>query len=299
MTDENVTTNAAAQRANAAAVAAPKAKTVADNMDSRRVFNSTEDALNYLNLCSESFSDFTDIPLASVGLIIDDDGVTFDPEIYTDSMRVMVSTLRSQKGAEATGGIKAIVVAPIPTLDAMLGDDSGKSWLLKIIDKEFNHVAVRALRDASDVSTVVDQMPSTRDAYISSSREGASGIIESYNELFKDLNRILSAKVNVWAKARLTKNELKRALESKGYAAEYYPALENRKSGSLFVAALDLAVSAAKLKGFDPTIFERWAETRDGKAFTSDEDEDAVDLGDLGDLLSEAKDSAPAEDAAA
>lgn len=278
------------------AAPAAKAKTVADDMDSRRVFANIDEATAYLNRCAEEFSDFGDITLAGAG--IDSEG-NFDPEVYNDSMRVMVSTLRTQGKNGQPGGIKAVVVAPIPTLDSILADGSGKTWLMKILDKEFNHVAVRALREASDVSTVVDQMPTTRDAYISSSREGASGIIETYNELFKELNRIFSAKVPAWAKARLTKNELKRSLESAGYAAEYYPALENRKNGSLFVAALTLGQNAAKMKGLDATIFDRWLETRDGKAFTADDTEEELDMGALGEMLSDSTSETSEEEAPA
>jgi hypothetical protein len=71
---------------------------------------------------------------------------------------------------------------------------------------------------------------------------------------------------------------LKKALESKGYAAEFYPTLEDYKGQSLFDAALDIGINAARRKGLDPTIFERWKATRATKAFTADEDEDEEEL---------------------
>src|SRR6478609_5752268 len=252
-----------------------KAKTVADDMASRRVFANVDSALPYLTKLSEELSDFGDIPVAFAGG--DSDG-NFDPAIYTDSMRVMVAKLSKSKE-----GVKAIVIAPVPTLESLLATDAGKAWAINILDKEFNHVAVRALREAEDISTVVDQMPTTLEAYISSAREGGAGIMESFNELYKALNATLAAKVPVWAKARFNKQELKKSFESKGYADEYYPSVENRGEGkdSLFVTALQLAIKTATSKGLDPTIFQGWLETRNGKTLAAAEAEDDFDVDSL------------------
>lgn len=252
--------------------AAEKAKTVADDMDARRIFDSVDKATEYLNACSSMFSDFADTPLAAPGLTESGD---FDPEIYTDGVQIMVGTLRKAKE-----GVKCIYIAPIPTLDALLADTAGTDWVQRIIHKELSHVAVRALREAEDISTVVDQMPTTRDAYISSARDGGGGIMEAFNELYKSVSATMASKVAVWGKFKLTKQELKRAFESKGYAEEFYPALQNRGEGkpSLFVVALQLAKMAAAKKGLDATIFQRWEDTRDAKAFNASESEDDFDL---------------------
>lgn len=254
-----------------AATAAPK--TVANDMDSRRVFDDVESAANYLNHCNETYSDFGSIPFVGTG--IDSETGEFDPAIYTKDMRIMVATL-SKKG----GGVKAIVVAPIPTLDAVLADDAAREWLVsKVLDKEFNHVAVRGLREAEDVSTVADTIPTTLAGYYSGARE-SSGIMESFNELYKVLNETMAKKAQVWAKARLTKADLRKSFESKGYAEEYYAYLENRGEGkpSLFVVALQVAKQVATMRGLDPTIFDRWLETRDAKKFTGQEQEETEDF---------------------
>lgn len=279
--------------ASAKPASAPAVKTVADDMDSRRIFDTPAEATAYLKLMGETLSDFSTQEFAAVG--INAEGV-FDPAIYTDSMQVMVSTLRKAKG-----GIKAIVVCPIPSLTSLTADSVGTSWVERIIQKELNHVAVRSLREAEDISTVVDQMPTTRDAYISSARGEGGGIMETFNELYKAINSTLAAKAPVWAKARLPKNELKKAMQSKGYATEYFPALENRgeTKPSLFVVALQLGIAGAKKKGLDATIFERWTETRDAQAFTaSDDDNDDLDIGSLTDSLM-TEEAKPAEAATA
>lgn len=271
-----------------ATAATATAKTVQDDMPSRRIFTDTTSAAAYLNMAANTYSDFASIPLAAQG--IDENG-DFDPAVYTDQMVPMVATL-----TKAKAGMKAIVIVPVPTLDYLLSDAPGREWVEKIIQKELNHVAVRQLRVAEDVSTVADQMPTTRDAYISSSRDGGAGIMESFNELYKQINNTMS-KIPTWARAKLTKGELKKVFESKGYADEFFTALENHpKMGSLFVVALNMASNAATKKGLDPTIFDRWLATRDAKVFvpgTTEEDED-FDLESLTDSML----AAPAEEPA-
>jgi hypothetical protein len=269
-----------------------KAKTVADDMTARRIFPSLEEATQYLNASADTFkADWESYPIAAPGM--DADG-NFDEKIYSD-VDVMVSVLRNARK------VKAIVVAPIPRVDALLESEEGRKWVEKILHKELNHVAVRHLRDAEDVSTVVDQMPTTLDGYITSGREGGGGILESYDELYKQINATLGAKLPVWSKARFTKGELRKALESKGYAAEYYPAVEDYKGKSLFETALELGIAAAKRKGLEPTIFERWRDTRNSKTFEAgEEDEGEFDLDALTDALveSEKDEEAPAKDEA-
>lgn len=284
-----------------AAAAAPKPLTVAEDMDARRIFPNVAEAAAYLAASAERFTDFGDIPLAMPGLVKDEEGNVkvdeesgqpeTDPAVYSDSVDVMVALLRKQKG-----GVKAIVVAPIPKVSVLQESESGNAWVQKILHKELNHVAVRHLRDAEDVLSFVDQMPTTIEGYISSER-GVGGIMETFDALYKGIDAALSTKLPVWAKARFIKSELKKALESKGYASEFYPALEDYKGQSLFEAALDIGVNAAKRKGLDPTIFERWKSTRNAKTYTpgDDEDEEELNLDSLTDALLEAeKPAAPA-----
>jgi len=282
---ENTTTATPATQAPAAPA---KPKTIQDDMPARRVFPNPEEAAAYLNNWT-SAPDFESIPIASPG--VNQETGEFDPTIYSDSMNVMVSTLKNK------GKVKAIVVAPVPKVDVLLGSDAGKQWVEKILNKELNHVAVRHLRDAEDVESFIGEMPTTIDGYISSDR-GSAGIMESFNELYKAVDQALAAKVTAWAKARFTKGELKKALESKGYALEFYPTIEDYKGQSLFEKALDTAIVAAKRKGMDPTIFERWKATRNAKTYDASEDEeDDLDLDDLlADTLGESagSESAPA-----
>lgn len=283
-----------------------KPKTVADDMPGRRIFPNAEEAAAYLTNQGETLSDFGKMTLAAPG--VDSEG-TFDPAIYTDEMDVMVSKLNKQKG-----GVKAIVIAPIPKLHVLLGmtaEDYAatpadrRAWIEKILHKEMSHVSVRHLRDAEDVSTVIDQMPTTITGYLESGRDSGGGIMAAFDDLYKQVNGTLAAKLPIWAKARLIKSDLRKAMESAGYAREFFAALEDYKGQSLFVAAIKLGIGAAKRKGLDPTIFERWMESRNAKEYKPGEtDDDELDLDDIDGLTdallaNDAEAEAPAADAEA
>lgn len=284
--------------ANESTTKQAKALTVAGDMSSREVFATLADAQQYLEASSNRFTDWADQILVAPALLTDEEGnaTGFDPEVYdSGEMEVMVATLKNKGSDKGASTLKAVVVAPIPTLATLLGTDAGTAFVTEIVRKELNHRAVRALRVVEDVTTVADQIPYTVDGYISSSRE-SSGILESYNELYKTINATLGQARPIWAKMKLNKTELRKALESRAYALEYYVALEDGRDGSLFEAALKLGINAAKRSGIDPTIFERWLNSRNEKALQiEDEDEDELDLDALTESMLAEPEAAPAE----
>ncbi len=152
------------------------------------------------------------------------------------------------------------------------------------MEKEFNHVAVRNLRKAEDndaMADAVDSMPKSLDDYITSNREG-SGLLQAYEELWRPIKNNMAKLSKPWKLAGLSKKELRRALESKAYAEEYYPTLEQFKNGSLFVLALQGMIAQARKAGFDPTILERWLANRDEKKIdVTEEEDDEISLEDL------------------
>lgn len=268
----NATTQPAAKPA--------KVLTVTEDMPQRSTFDTLEAAGAFLNRQATELSDFAKTTFATRGM--DAEG-NFDPEVYTDDMRVLVAVLKNRppKGSNLPSTVKAIVITPVPTLDSVLADPEGKAWLMDIMDKELNHVAVRKLREADDIETVLDQMPTTLKGYVNSGRE-SGGIMESFNNSFKAIIDALAKKAPAWAKARLTKQELKKALESAPYAAEYYPLLETRgEKKSLFVMAAEFGVQMCITEGWNPAIYQRWLETRDAKEVTIEEEDEDFDLDDL------------------
>ena len=289
---------------------APKVLTVIDDMDNRRLFDSTEDAAVYIEKCQTDFVDFNSYPVAAVGLTEDGD---FDPEVYTDAMRIAISVLTQRGEGAGSSTVKAIVIYPSPKLEAVLESASGRDWLTGIMEKELNHVAVRQLRkaeNADEIADAIQTMPTTLDAYTTSGRESTGGILQSYNDLWQLIKKAIGAKSTPFRLANLSKKELRKGMESSAYALSIYPKLEDRqnKKGeneSLFEVAANYGLVLAKTKGLDPTIFERMITQRDEKIIeASDEDEDGeFDLEAMAAALvkEEAKESdaeAPADEAA-
>lgn len=268
-----------------------KPQTVIDDMAQRRMFDSTDAAAAYIAKCQEDFADFASYPVAAAGLTDEGD---FDPDVYTDEMRVGVYVLTKRGDGPNSTTVHCIVIAPAPKVTAFLGlpDDTvfgnaaGLEWLTGIVDKEINHVTVRQLRkaeNAQEIAEAVESMPTTLADFITSGRESTSGILETYNTLWQIIKKGMGAKSKPFALANLSKKELRKAMESASYAATVYPQLETRtnKKGepeSLFVLAATFGLMLAKQESLDPTIFDRMLSQRDEKEIEVADDEAEFDL---------------------
>lgn len=287
----------------AAPTSEAKPKTVAEDMPARSMFATPADAAAALNRYSQELSDFGNgHAIIARGITTgENDELNFDPAVYTPDMRVMLATL-TQRQEKGPSKVTAIVITPAPTLDAILAADGGRDWLQKIADKELNHVAVRPLRNPKEgesLDELSEKMPLTVAEYITSSRESSGGALETFNELARGVIDAIAKKSKPWAKARLTKPELKAAMASRAYASEYYPVLEDRGEGkeSLFVMAMNFGKTVAAAKGLDPAIFDRWLSSRDQATLATKADED--ENGDDFDLEALTFDDSKTEKAAA
>lgn len=248
-------------------------KTVAEGMAQRRIFDSLASAIPYLQNCANDFSDFAETTLIVKG---GDENGDIDPALYENGMVPMVTVLKNR--GDGGSKVKAVIVTPVPTLDALLATPEGRAWVQDKIDTQLNHVAVAKLRDAEDVEAVADQIPLTVEAFITSNR-GAGGVMETFNELAKALSAAFGKKFPAWEKQRILKNDLKKACESRAYALQFFPTLEDRGEGkeSLFVMFCQLGINTAKKQGKDPAIFDRWLNTRNAKTFELEEEEVTLD----------------------
>ena len=299
------------EETNVKAAEESKAKTVIDDMDQRRLFDSTDEATAYIQKCQEEFSDFGSYPVAAVGLTEDGD---FDPEVYTDDMRVCVSVLTKRGDGPNSTTVHCLVIFPAPKLSAIIGlpegveleNAAGTDWLVGIVEKELNHVAVRQLRkaeNAQEIAEAVESMPTTVADYITSGRESTSGILETFNQLWQVIKKGMGQKSKPFALANLSKKELRKAMESASYAATVYPQLETRqnKKGepeSLFVLAATFGQMLAKQESLDTTIFDRMLSQRDEKEIDVAEDEEEFDLEAMAASLAKKSDESNAEAAA-
>lgn len=262
-------------------------KTVAD-IDSRKVFPTVEAALAYIGEIGE-YVGFGDLQQAIVGAVADDDGnVTLDPAIYDDSMEVAVAIV-SEKVLGAKMKPIALAVYPTPSTDAVLATDEGFAWVAKLVEKEANLVAMRALRKSDNIEESAAAMPTTIASYITPSREAATGILATYEAVWKDLKALMAKKSRAWSIANFSKKELRRSLESASYAAGTYPKVE--KGGgesSLFVFAANLGKLLAAKAELDPAFFDNaLAKREEHQINIEDEDGELT----LDDLLAEAEEA--------
>ena len=299
MTDTNTTAATTATES--------KAKTVLDDMASRRIFDNVESATAYITKCQTDFADFNGYPVAAVGFTEDGD---FDPEVYTDDMRIAVSVLTQRGEGPNSSTVKAIVIYPTPKLEAILGTEAGTGWLTAIMEKELNHVAVRNLRKAGTpgneeltIEDAVESMPTSIADFITSNRETSGGILEVYNTLWQLIKKALGKKFKAFALANLSKKELRKGIESASYASAIYPQLEDRtnKAGekaSFFEIAANFGILLAKEQGLDPAFFEKALANRNEKTIEVSDDEDDFDMEAMAAELSKKADE-PTEPAAA
>lgn len=256
------------------------AKTVAD-IDSRKTFTSVDDALAYIGEIGE-YVGFGDLQQAIVGAVADEEGnVTLDPAIYDESMEVAVAIV-SEKVAGAKMKPIALAVYPTPAADAVLASDEGKAWVAKLIEKESNLVAMRALRKSDNIEESASAMPTTIASYITPSREAATGILATYEAVWKDVKALMAKKSRAWAIANFSKKELRRAIESASYASGTYPKVE--KGGgesSLFVFAAGLGKLLATKAGLDPAFFDNAIAKRNEHVINIDDEDGELTLDDL------------------
>lgn len=250
-----------------------KRKSTFDALPARTILLGSAAVAQFLQASAERYTDFNDTDQTII-YPRDSDG-DFNPAPFdTDGYESMVATLKNRGSTT----LSAIVVAAIPGLDLLLESEAGKAFVAEVVRKELNHRAVRQLRVAENPATVADQIPFSVESFISSSR-GDAGIVEAFNELYKHINDTLANGSPAWKRRKpmLTKSALRSALESKAFALDVFPELEESGvNGSLFVMALRLGSMTAEKKGLDPTIFTRWMETRDAATIDVTEEEEAT-----------------------
>lgn len=282
-----------------------KVKTVKDNMTARRIFSTVEDATAYIETCQRDLVDFASTPVVTVGFTDEGD---FDPAIYNESMDIGIVKLTERGEGAGSSTVKMIVIYPSPKVHAILGlpldfeiDPEAKpgfDWLEGVIQKELNHVAVRNLRKAEgpeEIREVLEKVPTSIADYITSQRESSSGILETYNQTWQLIKKMMGKRSKQFAIANLSKKELKKSMESASYAAMMYPVLEARKNKagedeSYFQIAATFGVKIAKKEGLDPAIFEKMLETRNEVQIGLVEDEEEFDYDQMLEELEEDED---------
>lgn len=307
-------TTAAAATAEAPATATKKKGM--DSVPQRRLFDSLEAGYTALMAMLDEIEGAPDLPLIIAGKSIDPTNgeATIDPTVY-DGQRTMLAILNEKvmKPKNATAkdddagsyGFKprAIVLTPVPTLDAILADDTGKKWLNAIIETQLNNTAFRKLRKPGAIlADGQSLLPLTLADFVTSETSGSnSGMTASFNELFADVNKSLETLSLTFKNGKPGKKAvLQNALESAAFARAMFPALEQptkKFPAGLLVTWLQLAEGLAVQRGLDPAVFQHWLATRNEAAAQLDEDEAEEEL-DLSAVLAGLAKPAAAEPAA-
>lgn len=270
-----------------------KTKTVRDDMPAKRYFDNVELAAAALKSDLGIYSDIGELPVVSpvdakrnaAGLGLDESGnFVFDAELFPADMRVMISTLSTRVDGDKSK-IKGIVVAPVPSFEAILADETGKAWLEKIVGTELQRIAVAGLRDrkvngvqeTTDIQSieVLDSMPKTLADFVTSNRGGSSTLLQAFEDNWKSIKAALAQLSPAWKRANLSKREFKFGMSSKAYAYQYYPTIEENKAGSLFVMAIQAFSIEAGKTGADTSIFDQWLANRENNVIDIDAEEDA------------------------
>jgi hypothetical protein len=264
--------------------------------DHRKVCDSIGDAFAALRsiYATEGFpADFPTVA-ARVGLV-DVSGEDAIPpladwpaEYQADGVSICVTFvgvrgLKGEDGKEANGA-RGFAIYPLHPVDAILGDDSGVSWVNKVVEKEASHVALRQLRNVNIAlgtdafAAAAMEMPVSVSDYVEeSTRESLD--TSAFDGLWKSFRTMLSQSP---ATAALVtqhpgKGEVVKALRSKAFAQAEYETLESMGVftfiGTTMVGIIEHMKAQAVERGedfeLDASEIQGWLATRDTKVFAS------------------------------
>lgn len=192
-----------------------------DKLASRTVFDSLEKAV-------AAFTAATAVDPAVPFFRADDEAF--------DGMNAAVSVIGIRDKSQKADGIKAIVLFPIPSLDAFLESEKGREWLDKISDKEASHVSFRGLRNAETLEELANEfaaMPSSVEDIVTQHTRSGGLDTDTFDAVWSPLRALLKKQMAALYSAMPNqKAEVLRAIRSSKAAAQISNDLESR---NLFV----------------------------------------------------------------
>lgn len=231
-----------------------------DDFPSRVVFKAGENALAsaYEHIqkvrATEGF-EALNLPMIVHGT--DEEG-NIDSSLY-DGQDIYVIMLRN-KGA----GYRALVCQPAPTLTALIESEEARSWVEDLLETQVAHKMVRTLRAKSgDTASAITQadiaeIPHTIADYVATQRRG--GAVAFWNKHAKSIIDAVGARVNAFKAARISKDLLRQALQSKAFAEAIYPPFEE---AGLFEKIGRTLIQVGTKEGSDVSTIEAWLENRE------------------------------------
>lgn len=277
-----------------------KVTSIKKAMPSRKVYATIADAVTALQKAGLStrdpvpagspegteMPDFFGLPIGVVGQ--DTTTGEVDSAVY-EGMNAVLGYVAA-KGDEAKGresGIKAIVIYPIPTLDAFIADAKGKEWLAKVMEKEVGLVVYRNFRDNATIDEFnagVAKTPKGIDELVAEHTRGGAGLdTDAFDATWPGLRLFLKKEQPLLSKALPAKAEVIKAIRSKSYATTEYAKLE---AAGVFVKLAQTCIKAAESnladdkktpQPIDASAIQSWIDNRDSVNITKATKE-AVDV---------------------
>jgi hypothetical protein len=265
-----------------------KPKTISKDMAQRSIFSTAQEVAAFLSEVQE-YEGFESLQHVIHGLQ-SDGSIDFSVypagwDIYVVKLNEKITTKMAEVSGEESGfRPKAIIVWPVPSLELLMASEAGQELIAQTMQTELNTRLVRQLRTSENIVADQDAIPTTLDEWTAIGRAAMGSIYESYNELWTVLNKAMCQASSYWDRAKLTKMQVRKSMESTAYAEQLFPTLENHpKHGSLFVFALQAAKHLAGVKGLDDSIFDKWLANRDATKIDAgdSDDDDELDVGEM------------------
>lgn len=231
-----------------------------DDFPSRVVFKAGENALasafeHIQKIRATEGFEALNLPMIVHGT--DKDG-NIDSSEY-EGQDIYVIMLRN-KGA----GYRALVCQPAPTIESLLESEEARSWIEDLFRTQVSHKMVRTLRAKSgDITSPITQadiaeIPHTIADYVATQRRG--GAVAFWNKHAKSIIDAVGTRVNAFKAARVSKDMLRQALQSKAFAEAIYPPFEE---AGLFEKIGRTLIQVGTKEGSDVSTIESWLENRE------------------------------------
>lgn len=141
--------------------------------------------------------------------------------------------VRNATTGKMDSGARALVMFPLPVLEAFMADDKGVGFVRKVTEKETAHVAFRDLRNAEtveDLQMAFDSMPRNVEGFVSSHTKAAEIDTTAFDAVWPNLMAYVKTRyAAIHAALPTKKEEVRRSIQSAGYASELYPDLESKR----------------------------------------------------------------------
>lgn len=188
-----------------------------------------------------------------------------------------------------SNGIIGLAVYPAHTVESLMQAAEGADWLNRIAQKEIGLVAFRRLRlteedSLEDMNAAAAAMPTAASDFTVARTASGGGAFEVFDSNWVDFRKMLGTnEANAdLAKMLTPKASVLKAIRSKAFAEQAFPALEDRglivKVAQFFAATLsNLAASGDVEVQGDVTAIDRWIDGRENLDLTETVTESALD----------------------